>query len=120
MQVKVQKAIPTAEACLRSIRDEFLHGKAEDILRSLRSVVDSVETVSTKPIGPGRTAGTVVSVFHEKGYGFVQCEDGREVFFHRSSMLDREDWDFISVGQGLEFKMEQSAKGPRAVEVARR
>ncbi|MGZ3499128.1 MAG: cold shock domain-containing protein [Vulcanimicrobiaceae bacterium] len=49
----------------------------------------------------------------EKGYGFLVTEDGREIYFHRDSVLD-EDFDHLSVGQQVRFVEEEGEKGPQA------
>ena len=54
--------------------------------------------------------GTVVRMIRDRGFGFVRCEDGSEVFFHHSS-LPRGVFDTIQDGQ----EMELISKPTRAV-----
>lgn len=60
--------------------------------------------------------GKVKKIIKERGFGFISDTDGREVFFHKSSVLDGK-FDSISEEQAVEFDIENSAKGPRAVNV---
>jgi cold shock CspA family protein len=45
--------------------------------------------------------------------GFIETADGREVFFHRNSVLD-EAFDRLTVGSEVRFVEEMGEKGPQA------
>ena len=60
--------------------------------------------------------GTVKKLIREKGFGFIAAEDGKEIFFHRSS-LDGVDFDNLDESASVEFDVEQSPKGERAANV---
>lgn len=60
--------------------------------------------------------GKIKKVVSERGFGFISDTDGREVFFHQSSVVDVKFSD-ITEGQAVEFEVEDSPKGPRAVNV---
>ena len=60
--------------------------------------------------------GTIKKVVRDRGFGFIEASDGRQVFFHRSS-LQRLNFDDLSEGDAVEFDVEQSEKGPRAADV---
>ena len=60
--------------------------------------------------------GTIKKVVRDRGFGFIQAGEGREVFFHRSS-LQRHTFDDLREGDAVEFDVEQSEKGPRAANV---
>jgi len=60
--------------------------------------------------------GKIKKVVSERGFGFISDTDGREIFFHQSSLLDVKFSD-ITEGQDVEFDTENSEKGPRAVNV---
>jgi CspA family cold shock protein len=59
--------------------------------------------------------GTIKKVVSERGFGFIDGEDGTEYFFHRSA-IDGE-FDHLRGGERVTFKLEPSPKGPRAAEV---
>jgi len=60
--------------------------------------------------------GTVKWFDDGRGYGFISRQGGEDVFVHHSS-IEGEGHRSLSEGQAVEFDVEQSAKGPRAVRV---
>ncbi len=51
-----------------------------------------------------------------KGYGFIERQGGKDVFFH-SSAVAAEDTRRLVEGQSVEFEIEQDVKGLRAANV---
>ncbi len=49
-----------------------------------------------------------------KGYGFVEGDDGNDIFIHRSSVPQG---TFLNEGDDIEFEVEDSEKGPKAVNI---
>lgn len=49
----------------------------------------------------------------DEGYGFLAAEDGREVYFHKDSVLNR-GFDRLKVGATVSYVEEQGEKGPQA------
>ena len=60
--------------------------------------------------------GKIKKLIKERGFGFINAEDGKEVFFHRSA-LEGTDFDTLEEGNSVEFNLERGPKGPRAVNV---
>jgi len=60
--------------------------------------------------------GKIKKLIRERGFGFISDTDGREVFFHQSSLIDTK-FDALNEEQTVEFEIEKSPKGPRAVNV---
>ncbi len=54
----------------------------------------------------------------EKGYGFIEQEDGDDVFVHHSE-IQMEGFKTLSEGQKVEFEITQGPKGPQASNVTR-
>jgi len=52
----------------------------------------------------------------EKGFGFIERENGEDVFVHFSAILV-EGYKFLDEGQSVEFEIEDSQRGPQAVNV---
>jgi CspA family cold shock protein len=50
-----------------------------------------------------------------KGFGFIEMEEGNDVFVHRSGLANR--FDGLNEGQEVTFELKQGEKGPMAVEV---
>lgn len=64
-----------------------------------------------------RVIGTVKWFNSEKGYGFIEREDGPDVFVHYSAIRS-EGFRTLQEGQQVEFSVEQGPKGPQATDVA--
>lgn len=60
--------------------------------------------------------GKVKRVVRDRGFGFISSAEGREIFFHRSSLQDL-NFDSLKEGDAVEFEVEDGPKGPRAVSV---
>ena len=60
--------------------------------------------------------GKVKKLIGDRGFGFISDTDGREVFFHQSSVIDAQFSD-LREDTPVEFEIENSPKGPRAVNV---
>ena len=65
--------------------------------------------------------GYVKKLVTDKGYGFIKNKDlNQEWFFHRSGMAeDASEFDTLREGDRVEFEVEESHKGPRAVRVVK-
>lgn len=59
-------------------------------------------------------SGKIKKLVRERGFGFISDTDGREVFFHQSSLIDVK-FDDLREDQEVEFEVENSPKGPRAI-----
>ena len=57
------------------------------------------------------------SLLINEGYGFLKTPDGREVYFHRNSVLDGRFED-LTLGSEVRFVEEVGEKGPQASTVA--
>ncbi len=60
--------------------------------------------------------GKIKKLIGDRGFGFISDTDGREVFFHQGSLVAARFSD-LSTDQAVEFDVENSDKGPRAVNV---
>ena len=60
--------------------------------------------------------GTVKWFDDAKGYGFIERDDGEDVFVHFSSIAG-EGYRSLPEGAKVEFEVEEDAKGPRAANV---
>jgi len=49
-----------------------------------------------------------------KGYGFIQGEDGKDIFVHRSSVPSG---TFLQEGDKVEYELETSERGPKATNI---
>jgi len=51
-----------------------------------------------------------------KGYGFIQADNGHDVFVHHSA-IEGEGFKTLDEGQRVSFVEERGAKGPQATKV---
>ena len=63
-----------------------------------------------------RVQGTVKWFNGSKGYGFIEREEGEDVFVHFSAITG-EGFRNLEEGQQVEFTIEQGAKGLQAADV---
>ena len=63
-----------------------------------------------------RVLGTVKWFNGSKGYGFIEREDGDDVFVHYSAILG-EGFRNLEEGQRVEFVIEQGENGLQAAQV---
>ena len=60
--------------------------------------------------------GTVKWFSAEKGYGFIEREDGDDVFVHFSA-IQTDGFKSLEEGQKVEFEIAEGERGPQAVSV---
>ncbi len=60
--------------------------------------------------------GTVKWFSESKGYGFIEQEDGPDVFVHKSE-INTAGFKTLKEGARVRFDIEQGEKGPAAVNV---
>ncbi|MFO7678189.1 MAG: cold shock domain-containing protein [Thermoplasmatota archaeon] len=58
--------------------------------------------------------GTVKWYNEMKGFGFIEVEDGKDVFVHRTSLPEGTR---LNDGDLVEFETENSERGPQAIKV---
>jgi cold shock protein len=80
--------------------------------RTVRSAIPVREALEV-PV----TTGTIKKVVADRGFGFIVAEDAKEYFFHRGGLDSSLDFDRLSGGEHVQFEIEASPKGPRAVQV---
>jgi CspA family cold shock protein len=65
----------------------------------------------------GTMASGIVKWFNErKGYGFIEQDEGPDVFVHHSG-INATGFKSLSEGDRVSFDIEEGQKGPRAVNV---
>ncbi len=69
-----------------------------------------------KAHGEQQIQGIVVRLFPEEDYGFLKTLDGREIYFHRNSVLHGA-FERLEIGTGVRFEEEMGDKGPQATTV---
>jgi cold shock CspA family protein/ribosome-associated translation inhibitor RaiA len=97
------------EEISQAIREAFdaARRQLEDYAREQRGSVKEHET----------RLGRIIRLEREPGYGFIETSDGRELYFHYNSVLDRA-FDRLEVGAEVRFAEEEGEQGPQASTVA--
>ncbi|HBG10211.1 MAG: cold shock domain-containing protein [Limnochordia bacterium] len=54
----------------------------------------------------------------EKGYGFIECEDGEDVFVHFTA-IQGSGFRTLNEGEEVSFDIVQGDRGPQAANVVR-
>lgn len=60
--------------------------------------------------------GRISQIFPMEDYGVIQSSDGRDIYFHRNSVLDLE-FDKLEIGYEVRFHEESGEQGPQASSV---
>lgn len=89
-----------------AIRDAFnaARRQLEDYTRKQRQKIKHHET-------PGH--GRVVQINPDDDYGMIETPDGREIYFHRNSLVGA-DFGQLETGAEVRFDEEAGDKGPQA------
>ena len=97
------------ETFAEAIRESFAAAtrRIEDYVRRTRRLIKA----SSKP-----RRGTVTQLFPERGFGFLTDEDGREIYFHRNSVL-KTAFGRMKPGTTVLFAEELGDEGPQASSV---
>ena len=64
----------------------------------------------------GMMIGRVKWFNNEKGYGFIEFKEDEDIFVHYSA-IEAEGYKTLSEGQLVEFKLVETSKGFRAINV---
>jgi ribosomal subunit interface protein len=61
--------------------------------------------------------GTVSRLVPNDDHGFIATPDGRDIYFHRNSVVDGGGFDALRVGSEVRFTEERGDEGPQATTV---
>ncbi|GAB4355875.1 MAG: HPF/RaiA family ribosome-associated protein [Kiloniellaceae bacterium] len=121
-QVNIDIAVPGKTVAVG--RNSGKNHAHEDVYVALRDAFNAarrrLEDHSRRRAGKVKTHetpphGKVARLFPYEGYGFIQTPDGREIYFHRNSLVDA-DFDKLAEGQEVRYVAAEgeSDKGPQA------
>ncbi len=65
----------------------------------------------------GELSGTVKWFNNEKGYGFIQKDEGGDDLFVHFSAINAEGHKSLTEGQAVTFEIGEGRKGPQALNV---
>lgn len=121
--VVVDVTIPGKELVVRRCPDEHkahtdAHLAVRDAFREMRRQIQDYVRIRRGDIKePSRLMHGRVRLLHpNEDYGFLETSDGREVFFHKNSLLNS-DFLKLNIGDEVRFHEEWGDKGPQASSV---
>ena len=118
--VRIDITVPGREFVVN--RDPLLNHAHEDVYVAVEDAFDAMERKlrehsreiqGVTRYGTGENRGTVATLFPEEGYGFIATRDGRDIYFHRNSVLNN-GFDRLHQGMAVRFAEEEGEKGPQA------
>lgn len=121
--LRIDVTVPGDEIVVKRSPDE--QHSHEDPYVAVRDAFDSarrqLEDYARKRRGKVKTHeqsahGRVSVLEPEEDYGRLETPDGRDIFFHRNSLVNA-DFDDLAVGAELRFVEEAGEKGPQASSV---
>ncbi len=121
--VRIDLTVPGSEIVVN--RNPPEHSSHEDIYVAIRDAFKAaqrrLQDYARRQRGETknhvtRNLATVFKVFPSEGYGFLKNADGREIYFHRNSLVDM-DFDHLDPGTEVQYVEEQGQQGPRATTV---
>lgn len=119
-EVRIDLTLPGEEIVVT--REPSQHTESKDIHLALRDAFDSarrqLEDYVRRRRGAVKALETapharVSKLFPDEGYGFLETPDGREIYFHRDSVL-RAGFGRLHVGTEVAYVEEEGKKGPQA------
>jgi ribosomal subunit interface protein len=118
--VRIELTVPGGELVVNRSPSE--HQAHQDVYVAVHDAFDEARRIledharrQREPKRPRARAprGRVVRLFDEEGYGFIEAADGREIYFHRNSVLKKR-FDRLEVGMEVRFTEEEGDQGPQA------
>ena len=118
VHVRIDLHVPGKELVVSKLLDDAFadaHAAIDDAFTDAERVLDEyVEQLHGEIRGHKKPPhGVVTKLFDDRGYGFIEAEDGREVYFHQNSVLGAR-FGKLAVGTRVRFAEEDGDKGPQA------
>lgn len=121
--VRLDITAPDHEVVVSRGRD--LHHAHEDVYVAIRDAFDNarrqLEDLNRRRQQHVKTHevphhGRILQLFADEGYGKIEDSNGREIYFHRNSVLNA-PFDQLAAGMEVRFDEEQGDIGPQATSV---
>ncbi len=117
--VRVDITVPGKELVVNRIENEDLYVAVRDAFDAAKRQLEEHARMRRGDVKLHTEAprGTVAKIFPFDGYGFIMTNDGREIYFHRNSVIEA-TFDRLEEGTAVSFLEEQGKEGPQAVRVS--
>lgn len=118
--VRIDLSVPGGELLVN--RDPAKQHAHEDVYVAIRDAFDAARRQLDQYVAQRRgvvkahaepPVGRIARLFPVEGYGFIAADDGREIYFHRNSVLG-EAFAQLAIGTVVAFVEEAGDKGPQA------
>jgi ribosomal subunit interface protein len=114
-KVRIDVTVPGDELVVDRQVDEDLYVAIRDAFHAARRRLEDHAhrqrgAVKVHEAAPHARVG---KLFSEEGYGFLETPDGREIYFHRNSVIGS-DFDRLEIGTEVRFAEETGEQGPQA------
>jgi len=118
--VRIDLTVPGGELAVS--REPAMHREYEDVYVAIRDAFDAavrqLEDYVRRHRGEtklheAQPHARIARLVPDQDHGFLETPDGREVFFHRHSVLG-DGFDRLSPGDEVRFVEEEGEKGPQA------
>jgi ribosomal subunit interface protein len=123
-RISIDVTIPGGEVVASRTADE--HHAHEDVYVAVRDAFNAIKRQLEDRVREQRhkvkqhippSHGKVERLNGDEGFGFITTADGREVYFHRNSVL-HDGFDRLEIGSEVRFHEEEGEEGPQASSVA--
>lgn len=124
-RVRIDITIPPGHEIVvdRNLGQDAMHLNLEAVIRDAFDRAErQVKRLMDKQRGDVKvhpdqqTVALVSKLFPEQGYGFLRSVDGRDIYFHKNSVLN-DDFDRLKVGTGVNYFEEMGENGAQASNV---
>lgn len=117
--VRIDLTVPGSELIVKREPDEDLYVAIRDAFDAARRQLTEYSrrqrgVVKNHEIAP---RARVAKLFADRGYGFLETDDGREIYFHQHSVVNG-GFDRLDVGTEVRFSEAEGEQGPQASMVA--
>lgn len=125
-KVRIELAVPPNHDIVVTKKpgDHDLHDSLETVVnnafdaaeRQLKETVERRRRRRGTPKTPAEPWALVVRLNPEEDFGFLKTPTGRDIYFHRNSVLG-DDFDRLEIGTGVRFEETMGDEGPQATTV---
>ena len=118
--VRIDLILPDSDLVVNRRSDQ--HHAHEDVYVAVRDAFNAVRRQLVSYVKRRRRQvkvheipphGRISQLFMEKGYGKIETSDGREIYFHKNSVLNAE-FNKLGIGIEVRFAEEDGDLGPQA------
>lgn len=122
-RVRIDLTVPPGHeiVAIRDPVDHDLHDDLQTVIISAfkvarRQLQELVERQRRDVKTHEEPRALIVRLFRDQGYGFLKTLDGREIYFHRNSVLHG-DFERLEAGTEVRFEEAMGENGPQATTV---